>query len=63
MLCGDRKLKPKKKEVGEGRLLNEDEVRTSELLSRKKRLREEFCYLSSVNAVNTSKQMKSSALS
>ena len=59
----DRKLKPQKKEVGEGRLLTEDEERTSELLSRKKRLREEFCCLSSVNAVNTSKQMKSSALS
>ena len=41
----DRKLKPRKKEVGEGRLLTEDEERTSELLSRKKRLREEFLLL------------------
>ena len=63
MLSRDRKLKPKKKEVGQGRLLNEDEVRTSELLSGKKRPRGEFCCLSLVNAVNTSKQMKSSALS
>lgn len=51
------------KRGGGGRLLNEDGIKASELLSRKKGLREELCELNSVNVVNTSKQIKSGAIS
>lgn len=43
--------------------MNEDGIKASELLSRKKGLREELCELNSVNIVNTSKQIKSGAIS